>query len=223
MIFDIFLNPRNYFLKLKEKPIFIIPLIIILVFTLIQSYTAIRYTNISEVIKRMEERGAPREQIERAEEFMRRPARIIIGLVSALIFTLLFLLIISLIFNFSLPLLGSEGNFSKTFAIVCGSSLVTALGSLIRSIIIIIRQSPFVNTSLALFLPTEKGLLFSFLSRFDFFTIWQIILIAFGLKIVFDIKGNKSYYFVIGLWLLWVIISTFLFRSPGAFRSSMRG
>ncbi|MEO0086874.1 MAG: YIP1 family protein [candidate division WOR-3 bacterium] len=214
MLLDIFLNPRNYFLKLKEKPEFIIPLIIILVFTLLQSYVATRYTNVSEIIKRMEERGAPREQIEKVEEFMRRPTRVIIGLVSALIITVIFLLIISLIFNFSLPLLGSEGNFIKTFAIVCGAGLVTAFGSLIRSIIIVLRQSPFVTTSLALFLPTEKGLLFNFLSRFDFFTIWQIILIAFGLKIVFDLKGNKSYYFVIGIWFLWVIISTFVFRGP---------
>ncbi|MEO0105209.1 MAG: YIP1 family protein, partial [candidate division WOR-3 bacterium] len=120
MLLDIFLNPRNYFLKLKEKPEFIIPLIIILVFTLLQSYVATRYTNVSEIIKRMEERGAPREQIEKVEEFMRRPTRVIIGLVSALIITVIFLLIISLIFNFSLPLLGSEGNFIKTFAIVCG-------------------------------------------------------------------------------------------------------
>lgn len=214
MIFDIFFSPRNYFLRLKERPEFIIPLIIILVFTLLQSYVATRYTKVSEIIKRMEERGAPREQIERVEEFMRRPTRIIIGLVSALIVTIIFLLIISLIFNFSLPLLGSEGNFVKTFATVCGAGLVTAFGSLIRSIIIILRQSPFVTTSLALFLPTEKGLLFNFLSRFDFFTIWQIILIAFGLKIVFDIKGNKSYYLVIGIWLLWVIISTFVFQRP---------
>ncbi len=214
MIFDIFLSPRNYFLKLKEKPEFIIPLIIILVFTLLQSYVATRYTNVSEIIKRMEERGAPREQIEKVEEFMRRPTRVIIGLVSALIVTVIFLLIISLIFNFSLPLLGSESNFVKTFAVVCGAGLVTAFGSLIRSIIIVLRQSPFVTTSLALLLPTEKGLLFNFLSRFDFFTIWQIILIAFGLKIVFDLKGNKSYYFVIGIWFLWVIISTFVFRGP---------
>ncbi len=214
MIFDIFFNPRNYFLKLKEKPFFIIPLIIILLFTLLQSYVATRYTKVSEIIKRMEERGASKEQIERVEEFMRRPARIIIGLVTTLIFTLLFLLIISLIFNFSLPLIGREGNFMKTFAIVCGAGLVSALGSLIRSVIILLRQSPFVTTSLALFLPQEKGFLFPFLSRFDFFAIWQIILIAFGLKIVFDLKGKKSYYLVIGIWLLWIIISTFLFQRP---------
>lgn len=214
MIFDIFLNPKNYFLKLKEKPFFIIPLIIILVFTLFQSYVTIRYTKVSEIIKRMEERGAPREQIERVEEFMRRPQRIIISLVSALIFTILFLLIISLIFNLSLPLIGNNGNFIKTLAIVCGASLVTAFGSLIRSIIIILRQSPFVTTSLAIFLPQEGGFLFRFLSRFDFFTIWQIILIALGLKIVFDLKGKKSYYLVIGIYLLWIIISTLLFQTP---------
>jgi len=214
MILDIFLSPRNYFLRLKENPLFVIPLIIILLFVAIQTYVATRYTDVSEIIKRMEERGAPPEQIERVEEFFKRPTRLIISLLSALIVTLIFLLIITLIFNFSLPLLGVEGNFKKTFAVVCGAGLVSAFGSLIRSIIIILRQSPFITTSLALFLPKEKGLLFNFLSRFDFFTIWQIILIAFGLKIVFDIKSNKTYYLVFGFWLFWVIISTFLFRGP---------
>jgi hypothetical protein len=217
MIGDIFLAPRNYFLKLREKPLFVIPLIIILIFTLIQTYVANRYTKVSEIIKRMEERGATPEQIERVEGFLKRPTRLIISLVSASIFTLIFLLIIALIFNFSLTLLGIEGNFEKTLAVVCGAGLVSAFGSLIRSIIIILRQSPFVTTSLALFLPKNSGLLFRFLSRFDFFTIWQIILIALGLKIVFDIKGNKTYYLVIGIWLFWVIISTFLFRGPQRF------
>lgn len=214
MILDIFLSPRNYFLKLKEKPTFVIPLIIILIFTLLQTYVVNRYTDVSEIVKIMEERGAPPEQIERAKEFLKSPARLIISLISALIVTIIILLIISLIFNFSLPLLGTESNFNKTFSIVCGSGLIAGFGSLIRSLIIILRQSPFVITNLAVFLPQEKGLLYNFLSRFDFFTIWQIILIAFGLKIVFEMKGNKSYYLVIGIWLLWNFISTFLFRGP---------
>ncbi len=217
MILDIFLSPRNYFLRLKETPFFVIPLIIILLFAAIQAYVANRYTDVSQIIKRMEERGAPPEQIERVEEFFKKPTRLIISLVSALIVTLIFLLIITLIFNFSLSLLGIEGNFKKTFAIVCGASLVSAFGSLVRSLIIILRRSPFVTTSLALISPKEKGLLFPFLSRFDFFIIWQMILVAFGLKIVFDIKGNKTYYLVFGIWLCWIVISTFLFRGPQRF------
>ena len=52
-----------------------------------------------------------------------------------------------------------------------------------------------------------------FLSRVDIFTVWEIILIAMGLKIVYDLKDNRSYYFLFGLWLVYIALASLM---PGA-------
>ncbi len=211
---NIFFSPQKYFLVLKEKPIWLPPLIIVLVCALIQTFVATRYFQFEEIAERMRERGAPEEQIERVKRFYESPKAIILSLTSVVFTTLLFTFLFSLILNLALPLLGTEGVFLKTFSLVIGASLVSALGSLLRALLIFIKKSPFVATNLSLLLPgAKKGFLFSLLAQLDIFTIWKIILLGLGLTIIYDLKGKKGYYLSFGLWLLWVLVAAFLFRS----------
>ncbi len=170
-ILNIFSSPRIYFSQLKEKPVWLLPLIIVLACALFSTFIASRYIRFGEIAERMRERGMPEEQIERVKTFYESPKAIIISLISVLFTTTIFLFVLSLLLNLALPLFGSEGVFLKTFSLVVNTGLVSALGNIIRAILILFKKSPFVSTNLSLILPQSlrKTFLFSLFSQLDIF------------------------------------------------------
>jgi hypothetical protein len=214
-LFDIYFSPVNYFTKLKEKPKWLVPLIILVVCAIIITIIVLARFNPQDRISQLREQNLTPEQIERAEKMMHGPFPIISGILASIIFTPLILLLIAVIFNFLLPLLGASGPFLMTFSVFVGAALVRIPGMIIKIILILIKGTPFVQTSFVLFFPmiSKNTFLFRLMSKLDFFTIWEMILAAFGLQIVYSFKGKKIYYLVLGLWLVFVLItSIFGFR-----------
>lgn len=209
-IFDIYFSPTKYFTRLKEKPYWLIPLIILVIAAIIMTIVVLTTFGPEKRIAQLREQNLSPEQIERAEQMMKGPIPLISGIVASIIFTPLILLIIALILNFLIPLLGSTGNYLVTFSCIVGAALVRIPAMIVRIILIIIKGTPFVHTSLVLFFPmlSKDTFLFRFLSKVDFFTIWELILIGLGLQIIYDIKGKKSYYLIFGIWLLYIIITS---------------
>lgn len=211
-ILDLFFSPTRYFLKLREKPIWLLPLILILISALLQSFVATRYVKFDEIITKMRERGMTEEQIERVKNFYQSPKALVLTSFSVIFTTFIALFLLSLLLNFALPLLGKEGIFLKTFSVVVNAGLVSALGNLLRSLLILIKKSPFVATNLSLILPQnlKKTFLFSLFSQLDIFLIYQFALIGLGLTLIYELKGKKGYYLPFSLYSLWVILIAFL-------------
>jgi len=209
-VLDIFFAPSKYFSALKEKPKWLIPLIVIIIASVIASVVVISTFSPEKQLEQLRERNLTPEQFEQAQKMIGSPVVLISGIVSSIVITPIMFLLISLIFNFTLPLLGITSKYLMTFSIVVGSALVTIPQMLIRIILTLVTGSPLVQTSFALFFPmlSKNTYLYRLLSKFDFFTIWQMILLALGLKIIYAISGKKSYYLVFGLWLLFAIITS---------------
>ncbi len=215
-IFDIYFSPTNYFNKLKEKPQWLIPLIIVVVIAILITIITLVTIGPEKRIAQLREQNIPPEQLEKAEQFMKGPLSNIISIVTVIIYIPVTLLLVALIFNFLLPLMGTSGRYLMTFSIIVGAALIRIPAMIVKAILTLIKGTPLVHTSFALFVPmiTKNSFIFKFLSRLDFFTIWEVALIAFGLQAVYSIKGNRSYYLVFGLWLLYIIITS-LFGRPG--------
>ncbi len=211
MLFGIYTSPTATFRRLTEKPTWLVPLIITVIATLAVTAVSTRYVDWDQqreqAIERMEQRGVTEEQqeqqLEALEKFstnplMRYGAPLLGGLVTALV-GIFFLVIV---YNLALPLLGVAGNFRRTLSVVAWSSLVTVPGALVRIILVLVKQSANVSTSLLLAAPNAKGFLAVLLGRVDLFTIWQLVLTAIGLKVMFEVKGAKAYWLVFGVWVL---------------------
>ncbi len=209
-ILDIFFSPSKYFVVLKEKPKWLIPLIMIIILSIIVTVVVMSSFSYEKRMEQLRERNLTPEQLEQAEKMMKGVVPLISGIVASIILTPIMMLLIALIFNFTLPLLGVTGKYMTTFAIVIGSALVTLPQMLMRMILTLIKGTPLVYTGVALFFPmvNKDTFFFRLMSKLDFFTIWQMILLALGLKLVYDIPGKKSYYLVFGLWLLFIIITS---------------
>jgi hypothetical protein len=211
---NIYTSPSKTFTKLSEKPKWLIPLIIVVIVSILLSLVALSRTNWDEqkakVREMLEKRNVPQERIDKTMDAMNPKTGLIRGIIAMFIATPLGILIFTLVLNLLLPLLGISGLFKKTFAVTTHSALVRVPGAMVKAILMFIKGSSDISTSLMLFLPkmAHQGFVYGLFSRIDFFTIWELILVGLGLKVLFNISGKKSYYVVFGLWLLYIIISS---------------
>jgi hypothetical protein len=116
---DIFLAPGRAFSRLKEKPTWLIPLVIVLVFNMLFVFVTSHYIDWDKqrqaALERMRERNVPQEQIDKATEgmdkFYSSPAmRYGMPVVSGLVVSLIALLFLAVVYNVSLPLFGGTSD-----------------------------------------------------------------------------------------------------------------
>jgi hypothetical protein len=222
---DIFLAPGRTFSRLKEKPTWLIPLIIVLVFNMLFVFVTSHYIDWGKqrqaALERMRERNVPQEQIDKATEgmdkFYSSPAmRYGMPVVSALFIGILAALFLAVIYNISLPLFGGTSDFKRTWAIVCNASLVAVPATIVRGLLVLLKRSSEVTTSLLMAAPgLKQPFLKALLSQLDIFDFWKFLLIAIGLKVVFGVKNSKSYTLVFGVWLIVILVLSLLGMSAG--------
>ena len=221
---NVFFSPTQAFTRLKDKPSWWLPLLITVLVTLVVTVVSTRYfdweTQRQRVIEQLESRNMTPEQIEQAtaqmEKFWSSPImRFGMPVASALVMQLAAVFVLALIYNLAMPLLGSTGNYLRSLSVVCLASLVSIPAGIVKVLLVLLKRSAEVSTSLLLAAPNLKsGFLQVLFSRVDPFAFWQLILMAFGLKVVFDLKGPKSYLMVFIVWLAFTLI----FASLGLFR-----
>jgi len=224
MMLNVFFSPTQAFTRLKDKPSWWLPLLITVLVTLVVTVVSTRYfdweTQRQRVIEQLESRNMTPEQIEQAtaqmEKFWSSPImRFGMPVVSALVMQLAAVFVLALIYNLAMPLLGSTGNYLRSLSVVCLASLVSIPAGIVKVLLVLLKRSAEVSTSLLLAAPNIKsGFLQVLFSRVDPFAFWQLILMALGLKVVFDLKGPKSYLMVFIVWLAFTLI----FASLGLFR-----
>jgi hypothetical protein len=222
---DIYLAPGRAFARLKEKPNWLIPLVIVLVFNMLFVFVSSQYLDWGKqrqaALERMRERNMPQEQIDKATEgmdkFYSSPAmRYGMPVVSGLIISVIALLFLAVIYNVSLPLFGGASDFKRTWAIVCNASLVAVPATVVRGLLVLLKRSSEVTTSLLVAAPNLKhGFLASLLAQLDVFDFWKFVLIAIGLKVVFGLKGSKSYTLVFAVWLVVMLLLALLGMGAG--------
>jgi hypothetical protein len=224
-MFDIFLSPTRAFSRLKEKPTWLVPLIVALVFNMLIAFLSAQYVDWDKqrqtAVEQMRGRNMPEEQIEKATEGMEKfygspVMRYGAPAASALVISIIGVLFLAVIYNISLPLLGGTSDFKRTWAIVCNASLIAVPSAIVRGILVLLKRSAEVTTSLLLAAPGLKhGFLAVVLGRIDIFAIWQLILCAIGLNVIFGLKGAKSYLLVFAVWAVLTVIFALLGAQAG--------
>ena len=210
-ITDIYFAPSKVFNTIKEKPQWITPFIIVLIVvaaTAVVTVSLTRETIVARQEEVFQERGLSEEQIEQAKQFTSGPAIVISSAVSALIFTSILLLIFALVTNLFIPLFGGESGFKTVFSVICFSALVTVPAAILKIIMIAITKSPYVTTSLALLAPNlaKTSFVYQLLAGFDFFILWEMILVAMGITITNNLIKKNAYTLVFMIWIASVFI-----------------
>jgi len=220
-IINIFFSPTKVFQSLKEKPSWALPLVIVLIFIALTAVVTVISTKDVAMAKQEEvlkERGLSDEQIQQAKVFMTGPLPVVFGALGAIIITGVILLIFALLINVLLPTLGGVSGFARVFSVVSHSALVMVPGNIIRLLLVVLTKSIYATTSLAAFTPNlaRNSVMFQLLASLDLFVIWEMVLVAMGIRITNEVKKNNAYLLVFGIWLGSVILSLALSRlAPG--------
>lgn len=124
------------------------------------------------------------------------------------------------ILHLLMKMLGGKGKFRHARAVVAWTALITTLGSLVKLPIMIAKNNMVVETGPSLFFknlePSDR--LFKFLSGFDIFVIWAMVVMAVGTAIVYRVSRGKSWVAIAVLWVLMILIMTF---TPGGMGAGM--
>jgi hypothetical protein len=123
-----------------------------------------------------------------------------------------FLIIVGIFYLLGNIILGGDTTFKKVLSIYCWSGLIMALASIVKTPLIVIKESMNVSLSPAMLLSGEAlgTWYYSLLSKLDFFTIWFLIVFAIGFSVIYRFSRAKAFTAIGITWGIWVAISVIL-------------
>lgn len=215
-ITGVFISPRETFEAIDQKPTWLVPYIIVLVFTFAMMLLT-QKIGVQDMVARYQAQGdVPQEQIDRMIAQTQGIWRII-QFVAVPVFMLIVWAVLSGILLFGgNTLLGGNASFKKIFSLMSWSSLIGVLSGIVHTAVVLSKgTTQGVTTSLAILLPvpelSEKpSFLFRLLSKFDIFTIWSLILWIIGLSVIYKFSVKKTSGLVLSLWAVWIVLSVAL-------------
>ena len=125
-------------------------------------------------------------------------------------FVLLFAL--SLVYLIALKILKAEYVYANILNVIGLSFVILAIGKILDVVLSILTGD--INTISAGLFFNEASVgesLYKFLMSIDAFVIWFLIIMVIGLSKISRIKSNVSYTLVFGVWVIWILITSFIF------------
>lgn len=208
MILSIFTDPITAFKGIKQKPNWIIPLIIILLSSYLFSVLTldIQFKMQKEYI--LESTMIPEDMKDEQLEQLENPSfymEVISPIISSILSTFFIPLVIAAVFLiFGNFVFGGTSSFFLNFSVVVWSGLIGVVEGFIKLPLILNKGTLEVFTSLALLMNSDasKTFLFQFLNIFDVFTVWKVIIYSTAFMVVYNFSKTKSYATMITLTLI---------------------
>jgi hypothetical protein len=214
-ITGIFTSPRETFGSIDQKPTWLVPFLIVVIIAIVLNFLALDI-GMKYQIAKMEAKEMSAEQIDNMQSRMEGPLKYVQIVAIPVVTLILWVILAGILLFCGNTIMGGESTFKKVYSIVAWSSLVTMVGAILKTFLILSKGTVHgVTISLAILLPTpELGestpILYRLLSKFDPFTIWELILWIIGLAVVYRFTTKKSATLVLFLWAIWIVISVAL-------------
>jgi hypothetical protein len=201
----VFFSPQATLEAVAQKPVWWDVLIVTLISTIIFSVVIMPYATQDALANYQAQGGtAPADLSQMPKWFLIIGG--VAGLFSILFFIFLSCGIIYLIGRF----FSQEGDFSNILAVYLHAGLVDSLlGNMIRLVLVLMKKTFRVSTSLALLLPSDipvRSFPYVLLSQFDFFRLWAVLIMAFGLSAVFKVDRKKALLVSLLAWFILTLI-----------------
>lgn len=210
---NIFLEPDKCFEGLNVKPAFLIPLILCIMLSFVNSFVIWSKIDMAQMMREQIESSSVGDQLEEEQiaEQIRMMTKIgkISALVAPLIIVPLIILLISGLIMLGVYVTGSETIFKKVLAVATSSIFFyTVLSVILTTTVIMVAADPnTINISNPVFTNPaglvdlkESRVLYKFLSHLDVLVLYTIYLIGLGLsKVVTKCSVTKGV-MLIGIW-----------------------
>jgi hypothetical protein len=211
-------SPGKTFSYIASKPDWVIPLVVIIIFSLISVSMITTRVDMGAAVReqlepRLERGEMSEEEFERAVEISARIGKYT-PFLGAFLFLPLMLLIISGVFHLIFTLQTGESTFRKVFSVTTYSFMPSVISSIITTLLLLSRPggsvtSPedLLRSSVAAFLDPEttSEFFYNLASSVEFFSIWILALLVFGYSAATNMSKKKTAVTVIALWLIFII------------------
>ncbi len=227
----VFSEPGDTFTAVKQsskKNYWVLPVILIILITLVSSFLVLRDEELSSEIRdkqkiamkeRLDEavkdgkmtREQADKQTEQAEKFMSGSMMMVFGAVGAIFGVLIFFFLKALVFWGVLKLFKGNASYVNVMNVLGLAGIITVIQLIIDSVLAIFMGKLLMNIGPVL-LVSEASVgksMYTFLANFDLINIWYMIVVSIGLARVAELKTSKTIPLVFGLWLIWVLLTSF--------------
>jgi hypothetical protein len=211
----VFTNPTRLFQHLSQNPQWVLPVIVIIVFSMISTFLIsdlILDRQIEELEMKESLTDQQREmQIDGTRQFFGSTVgKIVVATVFPIFGTFVGVLVIAAAFIFTgNVVLGGSSTFKHMLSIASWGFIISLAESLIKIPLMLSKGSMHVYTSLAVLFDNSEfsTSLFKIADAFDIFVIWRIIVWAIGFGIMYKFSTNKSYVAIAALAVVYFAIS----------------
>ncbi|OGC83263.1 MAG: hypothetical protein A2W07_05820 [candidate division Zixibacteria bacterium RBG_16_43_9] len=208
-ISGIFFEPRKVFNFLNFKPGWLPVLILIVVIGVIVAEITLPQNLLlqKELVSQSPRLSSTPEVLDKMTEIT--TGKRISTVVSEIIKVFIGLILMtSLVYFLCNIILGGDSSYKKVLSVVTYTSLVPTLGAILKTPLILAKNSANVQTSLSLLMPGGDftKIRYMLLSALDIFSIWQIILIALGITVLYKFSTTKAFIASFIGWAILVII-----------------
>lgn len=212
MLVSIFYEPTKVFRAIKEKPTWVLPLIVFLLTMMVAAYfmmpaiqqAQLDYIDRSDVYT-AEQKAEIKTQMQAGQGFQW------IGVIaSPIVWTFAIFLTVGVTMLMGNVIFGGKARFAQVFSLVTVSFMTWVISSIVKTPLIVAKNSVDVRTSLAIVLPgeTTSGVLYTLLNTYtDVFIVWQMILLVIGVKVVYEFTTQKAVLTVLTPTIVFALIS----------------
>jgi hypothetical protein len=215
-IWGVLVAPAKTFASIAARPTWALPFLLLLVLSLFSIFLLTPRIDMASMVQQgMEQSGrtVPQEQMEKSIEIMSKFkwAFAFFGLV----FQAVGWVVVALVFWAALRLAGGELDFKGSFAVTMHSAMPFAVSALLTLPVGLsqttidynsVKTGSLLMSNLGAFAPQDAhpGLL-ALLSAVDVFTLWMLVLLIIGYRIVAKVSRAKAMGVVASTWVVWVL------------------
>lgn len=198
MLVNIFLEPMKVFRQIQIKPSWLVPFVIMVVVLSVVGMLTTPYQ--MDLQRQMIETSTdmqPQEQ-QRALDGMEMAAPFAhwIGLGTTFVFVILiFFVAVGVLMLMGNVILGGEASFKQIASAYGWASMIGVLGGIVKTALILWTGSADVRLSLAILLPADgfSSPLYGVLNSVtDIFFVWQMVVLIFGLAILYRFSKGRA-------------------------------
>lgn len=208
-ISGIFFEPKRVFNFLNSKPSWFFAFLFILLIGVVIAEITLPQNLLlqKEIVSQSPKISSTPEVLDKMTEITtgKRISTVISEIIKVFIGLILLTSFIYFLCNI---ILGGDSSYKRVLSVVTYTSLIPTLGAILKTPLIIAKNSANIQTSLALLMPEGDftKIRYMLLGALEIFSIWQIILIALGVTVLYKFSLTKALVATIIGWAILVFI-----------------
>ncbi len=207
IIGDIFFAPVKALDDFKQKPTWVVPLILCMILMAVAGGLPYKQ-NAQAQAELLSTSTLPPAIMEQMRASAQNPSPVGALIAGPIVYVIISLIGALLAWMFGSFLFGKKALYSHVWAVGLLTGLIPMIGGVIRSVLIVAKDSIYVSVGLAALMPGKDftSFMYSLLYYADLFAIWGVIVGGLGYAAIFGLSRGKGITISLVIWLLAMLV-----------------